>query len=155
MVGGAPVALPAARGLRARPAVLALAAVAAAFAAAGHRDDALRVLEYLQALQPASGVFQARYRPDGTGPPDARGQQSDGSGLVLWATARLVAQTPDAAGRAAVLERLRPLVDRSTAALLRLTGGRSVLPPPSGDYWEVRDDRLSLGTAAPIAARLA
>src|SRR3954452_8181053 len=129
--------------------------VAAAFAAAGHRDDALRVLEYLQALQPASGVFQARYRPDGTGPPDARGQQSDASGLVLWASARLVAQTPDAAGRAAVLERLRPLVDRSTAALLRLTGGRRGLPPPSGDYWEVRDDRLSLGTAAPIAAGLA
>jgi glucoamylase len=128
---------------------------AAAFAATGHGDDALRVLEYLQALQPAAGIFQARYRSDGTGPPDARGQQSDGSGLVLWAAARLVARTPDAAGRAAVLERLRPLVDRSTAALLRLTAGRKVLPPPSGDYWEVHDDRLSLGTAAPIAAGLA
>jgi glucoamylase len=125
---------------------------AAALAAAGHPTDAVTILGFLQAVQPDSGVFQARYLPDGSGPPDGRGEQTDGTGLVLWAVEQVVRNAADGA---AVLEHLRPLVDRSTDAALRLTSSRGVLPPPSQDYWEVRDHRLSLGTAAPLAAGLA
>src|SRR5690606_41689131 len=39
--------------------------VAVAFAAAGHLDDAVGVLEYLQRVQGTDGRFEARYVPDG------------------------------------------------------------------------------------------
>jgi GH15 family glucan-1,4-alpha-glucosidase len=100
-------------------------------------------------------VFQARYRPDGSGPPDARGEESDGTGLVLWATDQVWRRAADADAGGLVLRRLRRLIDVSTDAALRLTSGPRVLPPPSQDYWEVADPRLSLGTAAPLAAGLA
>jgi GH15 family glucan-1,4-alpha-glucosidase len=45
-------------------------------------------------------------------------------------------------------------VTRSLARILALTSGPTVLPPPSPDYWEVRDRRLSLGTVAPLALGL-
>ena len=63
----------------------ALAAVA--FARTGHPDDAERVLAFLERVQPESGVFAARYLPDGSGEPDARGVQIDGIGWALWAMA--------------------------------------------------------------------
>jgi GH15 family glucan-1,4-alpha-glucosidase len=127
--------------------------VAAALARTGHPQDAVRVLAFLQRLDAPSGVFQARYLPDGTGVPDGRGEQTDGTGWVLWAAAEL-ADTLDDAPRRRALRRLRPLVDRTTAAALRLTRGQGALPAPSPDYWEVHDPRLSLGTAAPLLAGL-
>src|SRR4051794_28152600 len=63
------------------------AVVALAFARTGPLDDAERVLDFLGRVQPADGVFQARYLPDGRGVPDARGTQLDGVGWALWATA--------------------------------------------------------------------
>ncbi|WP_285600899.1 hypothetical protein [Kineosporia sp. NBRC 101731] len=130
----------------------------AAFAAvalidAGHPDDALRVLEFLQRQQPVDGVFEARYRPDETGVPDARGKQSDGVGWVLWATLQLVQSLPAPEAENA-LTVLRPMIDASTDAALRLTDTDDALPPHSQDYWEVPMYRLSLGTAAPIALGL-
>jgi glucoamylase len=128
--------------------------VAVALVTTGHDEDALRLLEYLQRLQPSSGIFQARYLPDGSGRvPDDRGVQLDGTGWVLWAAQRLIDVLPDAA-KPAALERLRPLIDRSTAAALRVTSGPGALPPPSEDYQELPVDRLTLGTAAPIALGL-
>jgi glucoamylase len=53
-----------------------------------------------------------------------------------------------------VLNDLRPMIDRSTAAALRLTDSNDALPPPSEDYQEIRSSRLSLGTAAPLALGL-
>jgi GH15 family glucan-1,4-alpha-glucosidase len=47
------------------------------------------------------------------------------------------------------------MIARSTAAALNLTETASRLPHPGMDYWEVKDSRLSLGTAAPVAAGLA
>ena len=128
---------------------------AAALASAGHVDDAVAILAFLQAMLPPSGIFQARYRPDGSGPPDDRGEQSDSTGLVLWATAEVWRHADDHVIASAVLARLRPLIDVAADAALRLTAGPAVLPPASADYWEVADSRLSLGTAAPLAAGLA
>ncbi|GAB3264346.1 glycoside hydrolase family 15 protein [Kineosporia babensis] len=126
---------------------------AVALAGTGHPDDALRILEFLQRQQPEDGVFEARYRPDEGGVPDDRGKQNDGVGWVLWAAVELLDTLPEAEAEQ-VLTRLRPTIDASTDALLRLTDGPDALPPHSQDYWEVSMYRLSLGTAAPIALGL-
>ncbi|GAB6903601.1 glycoside hydrolase family 15 protein [Kineosporia succinea] len=127
--------------------------VAVALVESGHPDDARRVLQFLQRQQPSDGVFEARYRPEEDGVPDARGKQTDGVGWVLWATLRLVDSLPTAEA-AEVLATLEPMIDASTDAALRLTDTADALPPASQDYWEVPMYRLSLGTAAPIALGL-
>ena len=129
----------------------ALAAVA--FARTGHPDDAERVLTFLERVQPESGVFAARYRPDGSGEPDARGVQIDGIGWALWAMAELTAELP-AAERIAFLQRHRQLLDRSAQAALAAIGNKRSLPPVSADYWEVPERRRTLSTAAMIRAGL-
>ncbi|MGL5865342.1 MAG: glycoside hydrolase family 15 [Dermatophilaceae bacterium] len=126
--------------------------VAVALARTGHQDDAERILEFLQDVND-DGVFEARYRPDRSGPPDDRGEQSDSVGWVLWATATIARSLP-ASSRLAFLSRLRPLIDSCGSAALRLTDSPTALPPVSPDYWEVRTERLSLGTAAPMAFAL-
>jgi|tagenome__1003787_1003787.scaffolds.fasta_scaffold20985555_3 glucoamylase len=128
--------------------------VAVALARTGHTDDAFAVLRYLQSVQAADGSFQARYLPDGSGrAPDARGEETDGPGWALWALEQTVLAVP-ARQRGAAVASLRLLATRSTARLLELTAGPGVLPPASRDYWEVADERLSLGTAAPMAVGL-
>jgi GH15 family glucan-1,4-alpha-glucosidase len=127
---------------------------AVALARTGHTEDALAVLRYLQLVQGADGAFQARYLPDGSGRvPDGRGEETDGLGWALWAAEQIVLAAP-AANRPAVAAPLATLVTRSLGRILALTSSPSVLPPPSLDYWEIRDDRLSLGTAAPLALGL-
>ena len=126
---------------------------AVAFARTGHADDADRVLDFLGRVQPGSGVFQARYLPDGSGVPDDRGTQLDGSGWALWATAGVADALPPAA-RAAFVARHRQLVDRSTAAALAAIDRPGSLPPASPDYWEVRERRTTLATAAVLLAGL-
>ena len=63
--------------------------VAAAYAETGHVADARRVLGFLSRVQRADGGFEARYRLDGSGPPDDRPRQSDGAGWVLWSLERV------------------------------------------------------------------
>ena len=126
---------------------------AVAFARTGHDDDAERVLDFLGRVQPGSGVFQARYLPDGSGVPDDRGSQLDGSGWALWATAEVADALPPAR-RAAFVVRHRLLVDRSTSAVLAAVAGPSGLPPASADYWEVRERRTTLATAAVLRSGL-
>ncbi|GAA2011586.1 glycoside hydrolase family 15 [Brevibacterium samyangense] len=123
---------------------------ALAFARTGHTADALRVLERLSAVQQEDGRFQARYVPGSRDVPDRRGVQLDGTGWALWAAAGVLAEVPDAE----VPAWFAPFVDRSLACLLDLVGGGNRLPPPSPDYWEVRDLAVSLGTAAPLLAGL-
>lgn len=129
---------------------------AAALAATDHPDDAFEVLAHLQGLQDVNafgGVFQARYLPDGSGAvPDGRGAQLDGDGWVLWAVSAWydAARQADGAGAAAAdLERLRPLVTRSVAAI-RANVGADGLPTVSPDYWEVRETTPTLGCAAAL-----
>lgn len=132
--------------------------VIAALGATGHTEDAMEILDFLAGVQHADGTFEARYLPDGSGPPDDRGLQSDGSGWVLWAVDYLLGTLPPTLEgrelRSAILERYRPLIERSTAFLLSEVDGPDALPTPSADYWEHRERRLTLGTAAPLLAGL-
>ncbi|WP_454042862.1 glycoside hydrolase family 15 [Cellulosimicrobium sp. Marseille-Q8652] len=126
---------------------------AAALARTGHVDDALDVLGFLGRVQEEDGSFHARYLPDGTGVPDDRGLQSDGTGWTLWAAAVVAREAPED-DRAEVVAALRPLVDASTAHALSLASGPDALPPASSDYWEVEPTSLTLGTAGPLLAGL-
>ncbi|WP_374970061.1 glycoside hydrolase family 15 [Terrabacter sp. BE26] len=124
--------------------------VTAAYAATGHQDDALRVLGFLARVQRSDGGFEARYRLDGSGPPDDRPRQSDGAGWVLWSLDRLRVAQPDG-----VLPRqVQGLRDRSVAFVMAQTDAGTRLPEVSPDYWEVPERRVTLGTAAPLAAGL-
>ncbi len=126
--------------------------VAVAYARTGHLDDARRVLAFYQRTQAADGTVEARYLPDGSGPPDDRTPQTDGIGWLLWALGQTVDAAP-AADRAAVVAQFQPLLDRGTNAAVRAIGPTG-LPAPSPDYWEKREDTVTLGTAAPLLAGL-
>jgi GH15 family glucan-1,4-alpha-glucosidase len=126
--------------------------VAVALARTGHVEDALAVLGFLEGVQARDGSFQARYLPDGTGVPDDRAAQTDGTGWVLWAAGEVVAAAAPA-DRPATAERLRTLVERSAAHATALVEDDG-LPAASPDYWEVPEDELTLGTVAPVLAGL-
>lgn len=129
--------------------------VAAAFARSGHTRDAEQVLAFLQRVQPASGRLQARYTPDGSGAtPDDRGEEPDGAGWVLWSAGQLASVLDDPARRQAALDRLRPLLTRSTRACLDVLAEGEGLPLPGLDYWEIPQNAPTLGLAAPILAGL-
>jgi glucoamylase len=125
----------------------------AALAGCGHLGDAAAVLGFLARAQAPSGLFQARYRPDGAGPPDRRGVQLDGSGWALWAAGQLARRT-STDQLLPTLVPLRPLLDRSVDAITTSLDPRTGLPPAGPDYWEVPEHRLTLGTAAPLLAGL-
>ncbi|TQL01653.1 glycoside hydrolase family 15 [Cellulomonas sp. SLBN-39] len=126
--------------------------VAVALARTGHVEDALEVLGFLARVQEDDGSFQARYLPDASGPPDDRGTQTDGTGWSMWAAGLVLEQVP-AAERAPVAAALAPQVRASLAHATALLGADG-LPPASPDYWEVPEDELTLGTAAPLVAGL-
>jgi GH15 family glucan-1,4-alpha-glucosidase len=98
-------------------------------------------------------LFDARYLPDGTGVPDDRGIELDGIGWALWAIDQVAAEL-NYVDRTAFVERHRMLIDRSTQAALRSIATSSGLPLPSSDYWEVKENRLTLATAAVVCAGL-
>lgn len=126
--------------------------VAVALARTGHTDDALEVLHFLQRVQSLDGAFEARYLPDGSGSPDERTAQTDGVGWALWAAGLVVAEL-DPADRAAAVAGLRSLVVRGATQAAGLVADDG-LPDPSPDYWEVAEDEVTLGTAAPLVAGL-
>lgn len=126
---------------------------AVAYARTGHRAEAVAALRFLASVQEDDGSFHARYLPDGSGVPDARGTQSDGGGWALWAAGVVLDAAPDDE-RAALAAELAPLVDACTDHLVGLVTRPDHLPPPSPDYWEQRTDVLTLGTAAPVLAGL-
>jgi GH15 family glucan-1,4-alpha-glucosidase len=126
--------------------------VATAMARTGRLLEARRTLSFLQAVQAPSGEFQARYAPDGSGPPDNRGAQHDGIGWSLWALGEVTAQIANPAERRRLVESYRLLLDRATDAATRLTADG--LPPASADYWEVPETRTTLATSAVLLAGL-
>ncbi|WP_051510311.1 glycoside hydrolase family 15 protein [Intrasporangium oryzae] len=130
--------------------------VASAYAVSGHPDDAWRALRFLSRVQLPDGGFEARYRLDGSGPPDGRPRQTDGAGWVLWSLdeVRSAAGTSDDTDSATIPPDLRPLRDRAVRFVLAETQDGRALPPASPDYWEVDERRVTLGTAAPLAAGL-
>lgn len=136
---------------------------AAALAWSDHQDDAVRVLDFLARVQGDNGTFEARYLIDGSGSPDERASQTDGTGWVLWSLGQVADAATSARERGAptprrsaaeVAGRFRPMLDRSTDRILTLIDRPSGLPPASPDYWEVHEDALTLGTAAPLLAGL-
>jgi GH15 family glucan-1,4-alpha-glucosidase len=124
--------------------------VAAAYAETGHVADARRVLGFLSRVQRADGGFEARYRLDGSGPPDDRPRQSDGAGWVLWSLEQV---RTAGTGRTLPAE-LRALRDRAFGFVMAQTAAGTRLPEVSPDYWEVSEREVTLGTAAPLAAGL-
>lgn len=127
--------------------------VAVALARVGHTGDASRLLLWLARQQGVDGSFHARYRPDGSGPPDGRGLQEDGPGWFLWA-AREVLDAVPAGERARVRAALDPALARCVARLLDRLDPVTLLPEPSSDYWEVRESRTTLAVAATALAGL-
>lgn len=117
----------------------------------GRTDDVIRGLGFLAEHQRPDGWFEARYTPAG-GVPDARPRQSDGNGWFLWVLEHCVRTLPGAE------ERLREAVGqapaRAASTILADLSPATGLPSPSPDYWEVGEDRLTLGTAAPLLAGL-
>ena len=129
--------------------------IAAALATVGQVDDAVAILTFLQDVQHPDGTFEARYLPDGSGPPDERGIQIDGTGWVLWAADHVLGTLEPGDLRIQQIRAdLHGLLERSTAQLLHQVDTPDSLPPPSADYWEHRESDLTLGTAAPVLAGL-
>lgn len=128
---------------------------AAAFAVTGHGADAQRVLYFLARAQDDSGLWAARYRPDGTAVTDGRNAQLDSLGWVLWATWLLHAKNPGAAN----LGTLWPMVERAADRAARAIGPGG-LPPLSPDYWERSPSSeqaprvATLGVCAPLLSGL-
>src|SRR5829696_3607809 len=113
-----------------------------------------RILNFLSTAQPASGQFEARYRPDGSGPPDDRGLQLDGSGWAVWAMDQLASQLPAKDDRRQLVTDFDGLLDRSIDAILVSTGNGTTLPPASADYWETPERRVTLATCSVLLTGL-
>lgn len=124
----------------------------AALARAGHPEVAARGLAFLQGVQRRDGWFEARYDITRRRRPDDRPPQLDGTGWVLWSAAQLAAADPDRSVEH--LTPLRPLLVRSARRLLASIDGRTELPVPSSDYWELVEHTLTLGTAGAVLAGL-
>jgi len=129
--------------------------VAVALADTGHSAQALSILRFLQRMQPADGIWAARYHPSGAGPVnDGRPAELDAVGWVPWAVWSWAAHQDLTAGSPAraKLEQLWPMVTKAAdAAADSLTSDG--LPGPAMDYWE-DSVQVTLGTAAPLLAGL-
>lgn len=127
--------------------------VAAALAAVGHRDYAEAALEWLEEVQRPREWFEARYDPSSRATPDDRPRQLDGHGWTLWALDRL-----DTANRATgdleTVTRRLLLLERCLETIEAEIDPVTGLPPVSPDYWERKESRLTLGTAAPLLVGL-
>lgn len=128
--------------------------VAAAFAATGHRDEALSVLRWVAGVQDDDGGWQARYHPgDGSPVLDGRPPQLDAVGWVPWAAWFWVATAPDPASALDAIGPLWPSVARAAddaAGSLRPDG----LPRATPDYWETSVDAPTVETVAALRAGL-
>lgn len=126
---------------------------AVALARVGLADRAVRALEHLQSLQRPGSWFEARYVAGTATPPDDRHPQYDGTGLVLWAAAEVLAVLPEPE-RTTARETLDPLVSAGSALLHGTTAAGTALPPVSPDYWEVRERSVTLGVMAATLSGL-
>ena len=129
--------------------------VAVALTETGHPAMAYQILRFLQRMQPADGIWAARYLPDGSGPVrDGRPAELDADGWVPWAVWTWAVTQPLGPGRRSRhdLMLLWPMVVRAADAAARsLT--QDGLPGPAMDYWE-NSVQVTLGTAAPLLAGL-
>ncbi|GAA4394077.1 hypothetical protein GCM10023088_74140 [Actinomadura verrucosospora] len=122
----------------------------AALSVTRHHPEARRILDFLQRIHPARGFWQARYLPDRSGrAPDDRGEQIDGSGWVPWAVWVWFTTNADRRNAAQTLQELWSTVATSADAAAHSLE-KEGLPAASPDYWEKRERRTTLGTAAPL-----
>lgn len=127
--------------------------VLSALARTGHLADADRLLDFLQSVQSPDGTFQARYLPDGSGVPDDRGTQLDGSGWALWGLGQVREQS-DAAQRQALVHEYEPLLTRSVDAIRAAVDTPTGLARVSTDYWELPEASTTLATSSVLLAGL-
>ncbi|HEU4676004.1 MAG TPA: glycoside hydrolase family 15 protein [Motilibacteraceae bacterium] len=128
--------------------------VAAAFAATGHRDEALSVLRWVAGVQDDDGTWQARYHPgDGSPVLDGRPPQLDAVGWVPWAAWFWVATAPDPTAAVRALDPLWSSVARAADAAAGSLGPDG-LPRPTPDYWETAVDGPTVETVASLRAGL-
>lgn len=131
----------------------------------GLRDRAWATVHELAVLCGSDGWFEARYVPGHRHAPDGRPRQLDGTGWFLWALDSLLADDDTTAVRetniasalasdGTVQSTVQSAARRTAALLLELTANDDRLPPPSPDYWEVRERRLTIATAALVAVGL-
>jgi hypothetical protein len=132
--------------------------VSAALASTGHLSQALAVLKFLARVQPASGIWAARYHLDGTPVTDGRPAELDGTGWVpwaVWAWAQAAGSGPGGLPAWQVhadLRALWPMVVRAADAAVGSLASDG-LPEAAMDYWE-DSVQVTLGTAAPLLAGL-
>jgi hypothetical protein len=131
--------------------------VAVALTETGHPGLAYQVLRFLARVQPAGGIWAARYLTDGSGPvSDGRPAELDADGWVPWAVWSWATQAATDPGRQAATARelaaLWPMVARAADAAARSLTADG-LPGPAMDYWE-NSVTVTLGTAAPLLAGL-
>lgn len=127
--------------------------IAVALALVGDTAGAVTSLRFLAQVPRPEGWYEARYLLDASGPPDSRARQLDGSGWALWALGSVAAIVDDAS-RAEIAAEFAPLVAELEHTLADLIGEPEGSLPPSPDYWERGEERLTLGTAAPVLAGL-
>jgi glucoamylase len=128
--------------------------VTAALATTGYHTDAARVLSFLAGVAPEDGIWEARYRSDGSGPvSDGRAPQMDGAGWVPWATWLAVEAAPDPEHAAALVQMMGPAVIASAEAITASIGDDG-LPEPSSDYWERPETEVTIGTVGPMSLGL-
>ena len=128
--------------------------VAAALAVTGHPGLALRILRFVARVQPASGIWAARYHLSGPPVLDGRATELDADGWFPWAVwLWYVSQrrAPRPVTEDTELAALWPAVSRAADRAART--GADGLPPASLDYWEHRP-AVTLGIAAPLLAGL-
>lgn len=123
--------------------------MAAALAVTGHHPESREILGFLARTQRPDGIWEARYRPDGSPVLDGRAPQLDANGWFLWALwvhARTGNRWEDA-------RELWPAARRAADAAAGSLGPDG-LPPPGADYWERETLYPNLGTAAPLRTGL-
>jgi GH15 family glucan-1,4-alpha-glucosidase len=124
--------------------------VAAALTVTGHSETALAILRFIARVQPASGIWAARYQLSGDGPVrDGRPTELDADGWFPWAVWFWYDAQPGSGAARRDLTALWPAVRRAAAATASLLGSDG-LPPVSMDYWEDRVSSVTLGIAAPL-----
>jgi glucoamylase len=127
--------------------------MAAALAQTGHRDEAYDVLRFMASVQRPDGTWEARYLPDGSGPPDGRPWQLDGNGWVPFAADLWLRTADDDAHTQQQARALWPAV-RDAADYVTEHLGPDGMPPATPDYWENAVQGVTIGLAAPLLSGL-
>ena len=128
------------------------ALVAAAFARTGHLGDAERISTFCNRSSRSPGCFRPATCRIAAGCLMVGASSSMASDGHCGRPHRWQPSSPSS-DRTAFVQRHRMLIDRSTQAALNSIDNSSALPAPSADYWEVKEHRLTLATAAVALRR--